>query len=448
MPDVYSFARYLANGFDCRYVIAVGCGIGDNLAECRRRHPFGTWIEHDLSMSRRVLVPNEVLRESIVICADVIEHFVDPTDLLHGLRRMLDHARVGLLSTRDRDLAELTRRLENFGFQIEFAGLTVDNSRDLKKQTSLVVLKNNRTAFRASGGDFRVTAIMTAYNESDIIEPSIRKLVKGGVEVYVIDNWSNDGTYEIAKNLESEGVVRGVERWPTEGPARYDHLEQKLRRVGALASSLDSDWFIHHDVDEVRSAPWKGVSLRDGLQRVDSQGFNAVDHTVVLFPPVDNGYSAGADFERHFRHFKFGLHSPQVRAWKNVGRPVDLAETAGHAVSFDGRKAYPYKFLLKHYPIRSESHGARKIHCDRLPRYDPEERARGWHTQYEHLAKSATLLCKVEDLQPFDADDFARDYLVERLSGVGIIGNAQLYNYYRQEESAAISTVTPGDGWR
>src|SRR6266480_1713543 len=428
MPDVYSFAEHLGSGFDCTYVVAVGCGIRDDLEERRRRYPFGTWIEYDLSMSGRVPVPDDVLRESIVICANVIEHSVDPTYLLHGLRRMLDHARVGLLSTRERDLAELTRLLDNFGFQIEFAGLTADNSHDRNKRASLVVLKNNRTASSASGRDFRVTAIMTAYNESDIIEPSIRKLVNGGVDVYVLDNWSTDGTYEIVKNLESGGMVSGVERWPTEGPASYDHLEQKLRRVSVIASSLDSDWFVHHDVDEVRSAPWKGVSLKDGLQRADTQGFNAVDHTVVLFPAVDNDYSAGADFEQHFGHFEFGRRPArffQVKAWKNLGRPVDLAETAGHVAKFEGRKIYPYKFLLKHYPIRSESHGARKILCDRLPRYDPEERAKGWHTHYDDLAKSATFLRKVEDLQPYDAEGFARDYLVERLSCVGITRNEE-----------------------
>ena len=451
MPDVYSFARHLARGFDCRYVVAVECGNGDKPATCSPRFSI-TRIDADAHLDERrrrhavgtCPVPDEILRESIVICVDVIEHLVDPMCLLHDLRRMLDHARVGLLSTPERhlvraidepgspanpphvrrwNLAELTRLLEHSGFQIEFAGLTGDNSQDLSKQTSLVVLRNHWTSTSASRRNFRVTAIMTAYNESDIIEPSIRKLVNAGVEVYVIDNWSTDGTYEIVKRLESGGMVCGVERWPTEGPARYDRFEQKLRRVGALTSTLDSDWFIHHDVDEVRSAPWKGVSLKDGLKRVDIQGFNAVDHTVVAFPAVDNGYAPGADFEQHFRHFKFGRPNPQVKAWKNLGRPVDLAETGGHLVNFEGRRVYPYKFLLKHYPIRSESHGARKILRDRLPRYEPEERAKGWHTHYDDLAKSPTFLHKVEDLQPYDTDRFARDYLVERLSGVGISGD-------------------------
>jgi len=339
----------------------------------------------------------------------------------------------------------LTRLLEHSGFQIEFAGLTGDNSQDRGKQTSLVVLRNNWTSTSASRRTFRVTAIMTAYNELDIIEPSIRKLVNAGVEVYVIDNWSTDGTYEVVKRLESRGVVCGVERWPTDGPAKYDRFEQKLRRVGALTSTLDSDWFIHHDVDEVRLAPWKGVSLKDGLQRVDIQGFNAVDHTVVAFPAVDNGYAPGADFERYFRHFKFGRPNLQVKAWKNLGRPVDLAETGGHLVNFEGRRIYPYKFLLKHYPIRSESHGARKILRDRLPRYEPEERAKGWHTHYDDLAKSDTFLRKVEDLQPYDADGFARDYLVERLSGVGIRGDQTWWGRARQASIAQVPCGTTRD---
>ena len=46
------------------------------------------------------------------------------------------------------------------------------------------------------------------------------------------------------------------------------------------------------------------------------------------------------------------------------------------------------RFLLRQYPIRSQAHGTRKVFSDRRARLDPEERALGWHVQYEALDQS------------------------------------------------------------
>ena len=78
---------------------------------------------------------------------------------------------------------------------------------------------------------------------------------------------------------------------------------------------------------------------------VDNTGFNAIDHTVVNFHPVDDGFIDGSDFEKHFKYFDFGkkpTHFMQIHAWKNLGKPVSLVASGGHQVSFEGRHVYPY----------------------------------------------------------------------------------------------------------
>jgi hypothetical protein len=47
-------------------------------------------------------------------------------------------------------------------------------------------------------------------------------------------------------------------------------------------------------------------------------------------------------------------------------------------------------FILRHYPIRSETHGRRKVLDERLPRYDAAERDDGWHIQYDGFASGET----------------------------------------------------------
>jgi hypothetical protein len=78
---------------------------------------------------------------------------------------------------------------------------------------------------------------------------------------------------------------------------------------------------------------------------------------------------------------------------------------------------YPFKFLLRHYPIRSQAHGERKVLVDRAPRWSPEERALGWHRQYEEHVRFVRDRATLEDA---DEATFREKYLIERLSGIGV----------------------------
>jgi hypothetical protein len=174
----------------------------------------------------------------------------------------------------------------------------------------------------------------------------------------------------------------------------------------------------------VLTAPWPGLSYRDGLYLVDRAGFNCVDHTVIEFQPVDDGFTSGTDHEAHFRYFDFGKHPAhfqQRKAWKNCGRPVSMAPSGGHDLPFEGRRIYPFKFLLKHYPVRSQSHGEKKVFRERRARWNPEERAKGWHTHYDSVQDGHVFVRPPAEQTRFEEDDFNTTYLVERLSGIGVI---------------------------
>jgi hypothetical protein len=148
-----------------------------------------------------------------------------------------------------------------------------------------------------------------------------------------------------------------------------------------------------------------------------------VDHVTLNFWPTDDSFDpSGPDLEDHFRHFEFSDHAGhfhQRRAWKQQrGERVALARSAGHDVEFPGRRVYPYKFLLKHYPLRSSAHGARKL-LDRRRRWNAEERSRGWHRQYDEVEPGG-FIRDPSTLRRFDPATFDEDHLGERLSGVGV----------------------------
>ncbi len=322
---------------------------------------------------------------------------------------VLDHALAAVLS----GPGDLDDILARDGLVPTFVGWSPEGER------VAIVERRRRTKPCAAPSSFQIAAIVPTFNEADVIAHTLDYLIKEGIEVYVIDNWSTDSTLDIVRQFQGNGLL-GMERFPADrAPSTYD-LRGILGRVEQLAMSLDHDWLVLHDADERRRSPWAAVGLRDALYHVDRAGFTCVDHVTLNFWPTDNGYMATRDLEAYFWYFEFSSHVGhfhQRRAWRNLGEGVSLVPSAGHDVGFYGRRVYPFKFLLKHYPIRSQGHAERKILGERTTRWNARERALGWHRQYDQMEE---FVRRAADLEAFDPRSYYERRLIERLSGVGV----------------------------
>ncbi|MEI9975608.1 MAG: glycosyltransferase family 2 protein [Ignavibacteriota bacterium] len=459
-PVVYDFAAYLAKQYGCSTMIDLGCGrasklaklhpevhilgvdFGENLEYCREHHSFGEWISHDFELGPLTSISRTTAVSAVVVCADVVEHLVDPSHLLETIRNLLEDAPVAILTTPERDLcrgpddigppanqfhvrewslSEFQLLLESAGLEVLFHGLTFDNDVDWKKHTILSVIRRRRE-IPPPPSDFRVIALVGAYNEEDVIESFLEHTIRQGVDVLLLDNWSTDRTAERAARFLNRGLI-GIRKFPEEGPSAHHEWHRMLRKKEELASYLAADWFIHVDPDELRESPWPKVTLREALYRVDYEGFNAVNHTCVTFPPTGSGYRDDLPLEQQFQYFEFGVHAGhlvQVKAWKRQPTRVECADSGGHEARFAGRRVYPFRFLLKHYPIRSPEHGRKKVFQERRPRFSPELRQRGWHIQYDHILEDEAFVKDPSTLSHFRPETFYSEYLVERLSTIGI----------------------------
>lgn len=429
-PDVDKFAAYLGERYGC-----------ENIIDMSEMYPYERWSADRLDNPGEINIPENLLKSSIIVCKEVIEHLVNPDYMLLSLKKLMDYAPVCLLSTPERDLTrgtgdpgpplnpthvrewnlkEFKQLLSFAGLNIEHIGLTASDDRRREKKTILAVIgKNGNHRTAARNGNIRVTAIMTAFNEDDIIFHSIKRLINQEIYVYVIDNWSDDSTYQITKQYEGNKFFLGIEKYPPEGPGKYYNWAELLRRKEEVALEIEADWFINMDVDEIRDSPWPEINLKEGIFHVDRMGFNAIDHTELTFRPIDNQFIPGTDFSEYFKCCRITPPSWdyfQVKAWKNTGRPFSFHQSAGHQVTFEGRRVYPYKFLLRHYPIRSQSHGEKKIFTHRKPRYNPEEKSRGWHVHYDSYQQGCSFIHRPEELE-FFGKEFYTKFLVERLSG-------------------------------
>jgi hypothetical protein len=246
----------------------------------------------------------------------------------------------------------------------------------------------------------RVIALVAAFNEEDVIGQAVGDLIAQGVQVYFIDHASTDGTMAEVARFAGRGLV-GSERF--EGD-RYQ-WEALLRRKEELQRELDADWFLHTDADELRESPWEDRDLTKAIETVDRHGYNAIDFQVFNFRPTRDGFKKGEDLRAFFQYWEPGdeFDRVQIKCWKKH-HALDLTSSGGHDARFPGRRVFPVRFILRHYPVRSQEHGERKVFRERKPRFVEAERARRWHIQYDAIVDGHRFVRDAKELERFDLE--------------------------------------------
>ena len=241
---------------------------------------------------------------------------------------------------------------------------------------------------------FSVCAIMSTFNEEDIIEETVSNLIDQGVDVYILDNNSTDKTVDRISKFVGNGLVNIEKVVYYENGKEIYSWSAILERKSELSQTLDYDWFIHTDADEIRKSPWPGVNLKDGIKAVDDLGYNLINFKLFDFKLTKSTPKNGSTEQRLIffsEHESF--NSIQVKAWKKSPK-VDLVSMAGHLAIIDRPKLFPIRFILKHYPVRSIEQGTKKILLERLARFSQEEKKHGWHIQYDQHARDAHKIAK------------------------------------------------------
>jgi len=175
--DVYRLAAKLARAAGVKRLVDLGCGRAEKLLQCAEEFAvtgldFGANINHLLTTQpdhkwfwfdlQADIVTPDIFADSVVICADVIEHLPDPMPLIQSLRNACETAKYVLLSTPDRNRvygmghlgpsgnpyhcrewtnAELVMWLRSEGLPVQWFGWTISNqNRPDQVWTSLVVM--------------------------------------------------------------------------------------------------------------------------------------------------------------------------------------------------------------------------------------------------------------------------------------------------------------------
>lgn len=268
-------------------------------------------------------------------------------------------------------------------------------------------------------GDLRVVALLATYNERRFVGGCLEHLHRQGVETYLIDNCSVDGTVEIAERHLGRGLI-GIEEFSRDGVYDWRGL---LGRKERLARELEADWFIHLDADELRLPPPGHSTLSEALAFADRQGDNAVNFFEFTFVPTRESpdHDHPGFQQTLLTYYPFCPESPhRVNAWKAAAAPEPaLVPSGGHRVRFPGLKMHPISFPMKHYLFLSIPHAVEK-YVQR--RYDPDEVESGWHGWRARLSEGDLWLPSESELrhagcgEELDPRGPWRRHCVDRLS--------------------------------
>ena len=266
-------------------------------------------------------------------------------------------------------------------------------------------IEASRSTVTKEKSSMRVVAILAAYNEERFIAGCLEHLFEQGVEAYLIDNCSTDRTVEIAERYLKRGLV-GIETFPR---AEVHKWQQILERKEELAATLEADWFMHLDPDEIRLPPRSDRTLAQAFAEVDAQGYNAVNFMEFAFVPTKEAPDHDhPHFQQTMRwYYPYQRSFPQWRphrrnAWKRQAEKVDLAGRGGHRVRFQGLHMYPEFFKMRHYLFLSVPHALRKW-VNR--NYDETEVEKGWHGWRASLTPEKIRLPSQKELRYYTSDD-------------------------------------------
>jgi glycosyltransferase involved in cell wall biosynthesis len=240
-----------------------------------------------------------------------------------------------------------------------------------------------------------ITALITAYNEEQVLESTLEHLRSQGVDVYLVDNQSTDRTRKIAEKFLGRGVI-GIETFARDGCFDKPAV---LRNAESLLKKLPGDWLMLQDADEIRLPLPPYATLGEAFQIVEDAGCNAVDFDEFVFvPTLQAPNHEHGDFRttmRHYYYFRPGRRH-RVTAWKRGWTKARLLRRAGHEVEFWGRKIFPRPFPMRHYLCLSRPHALQK-YCRR--RWSEAGLARGWHRSRVGLRPDDILLPDEAQLQ-------------------------------------------------
>jgi len=370
-PDVYRLAYHILQVGRLKYIVDIGSGNGDKLVGFRgvklycvdipenkklieEKLPNATFIPIDLN-ANALSIPDDILKDAVVICSDVIEHLSYPDKLATDLIGFMKVARFVLVSTPDRvrlrgllhmgppdnraHIREWSAQEfysfikaadENNNFMI---GFTLDN--DLcREHNNIIVLGGvDIPNVNCINSDHVKVKCFVEYVNDSIILPRIMHFYK-----YL----KFDCQFMVRESLKVDFIANVGDANVGDANVDYviigDDVEINEKFVLDMPSSSGYEWVAFHQSNAIMISPWHDVSLPQALSWIKKRGYDRVSFSAFNF------YQEFDNELRLFSEKEIGMDSV---SW--IISPADKSSSP---------KTYPLNFVMKKYfPVKlSDTH--------------------------------------------------------------------------------------------
>lgn len=206
-----------------------------------------------------------------------------------------------------------------------------------------------------------IAAVGMVKDEADVITRTLEHLGEQGVDViYLAENASTDGTWEIVRDLRDAGALRaayGTQLVVMADPEIGYWQSRKMTDLARYALAEGARWIVPFDADELWH-PSPGYStLRELFLDLDLSG-----RGVVLEASVHNHYRTTGDGGGHpFDAMRWRdpvpLSLPKVAF---TAHPAAVVHAGNHGVDHAGSRLTG-ALTVEHYPYRSPEQFVRKV---------------------------------------------------------------------------------------
>ena len=231
----------------------------------------------------------------------------------------------------------------------------------------------------APSSKIRMLGVLLCYNDGDLLEESIRYLLDQNHDVIVWDHGSTDETPDVIRRLQSALLeTRHI-------PREFDFYQLYQAMSRHLMENYTSryDWISWPDQDEFLEGPTRSKSYEESLREVFDSPYNWIQfHNFNFWTTRADDPHARATTERVRHYALFPDCAPRIRAWRSSATNI---REFNHNPPLG--EAWPVRFNLRHYPMRSHEQMLARVLRDRAGL-----RREGYNYHYENMQRRLKLL--------------------------------------------------------
>lgn len=211
-----------------------------------------------------------------------------------------------------------------------------------------------------------IAAIGMVKDEADVIGRTLQHLAEQGVDrIYLAENASTDGTWEIVRDLRDSRALAPCVLEVLPDPIVGYWQSRKMTELAYVAGEAGARWIVPFDADEL----WHGGTRASGAPTITLR---------ELFEWVDSFYASRAfvieaELHNHYRTtLDDGGHPFDAMRWRDpeplglpkvafTASPSAVVHAGNHGVDHPGKRLPGTGLTVEHYPYRSPEQFVSKV---------------------------------------------------------------------------------------